>query len=148
MALLWFCVLCMFSVMCYPYAAEVCNRTSSLAEWVHAATFILGSCHSYHWLRCVVTMLFVFSHTQYCDMHFMYECCDDSAYAAVVEYRRQFPNRWIPSKHIFSHVHQTIHETGCLPSVSVHFEREVVSDINIQGNILEVGSETCTTVLS
>lgn len=81
-------------------------------------------------------------------MHFVYECCDDSAYAAVVEYRRQFPNRWIPSKCIFSHVHQTIHETGCLPSVSVQFEREVVPDINIQGNILEVGSETCTTVLS
>jgi len=34
----------------------------------------------------------VFSHTQYCDMHFMYECCDDNAHAAVVEYRRQFPN--------------------------------------------------------
>jgi len=81
-------------------------------------------------------------------MHFMYECYDYNAYAAVVEYRRQFPNWWIPSKYIFPHVHQTVRETGCLPSVSVQFEREVVPDINIQGNILEVDSETWTTVLS
>jgi hypothetical protein len=45
-------------------------------------------------------------------------------------------------------VHQTIHETGCLPSVSVHSEREVVPDINTEENILEVGSETCTAVHS
>jgi hypothetical protein len=33
-------------------------------------------------------MPFVFSHVEYCDMHFVYGFCDGSARAAVEEYQR------------------------------------------------------------
>jgi len=36
-------------------------------------------------------MPFVFSHVEYCDMHFVYGFCDGNALAAVEEYRRRFP---------------------------------------------------------
>jgi hypothetical protein len=75
-------------------------------------------------------MPFVFSHTEYCDMHFVYGFCDGNACAAVEEYQRHFPNQRIPSKGVFSRVRQTMHETGCLPSVSVQSEKEVVPDVN------------------
>jgi len=38
-------------------------------------------------------MAFVFSHTEYCDMHFVYGFCDGNACPAVEEYRRHFPAR-------------------------------------------------------
>jgi len=71
-------------------------------------------------------MPFVFSHMEYGDMHFVYGFCNGSARAAVDEYQRRFPDRRIPSRGVFSHIHQTMHETGCLPSVAVQSEREVV----------------------
>jgi hypothetical protein len=71
-------------------------------------------------------MPFVFSHVEYCDMHFKYGCCDGNTRAAVEEYQRRFPNRRIPSRGVFIHIHQTMRETGCLPSVAVQSEREVV----------------------
>ena len=37
-------------------------------------------------------MPFVFSHMEYCDMHFLYGFCDGNARAAVDEYRRRFPD--------------------------------------------------------
>ena len=40
-------------------------------------------------------MPFVFSHVEYCDMHFMYGFCDGNANAAVEEYRRRYPERRI-----------------------------------------------------
>jgi len=39
----------------------------------------------------VAKMPFVFSHVEYCDMHFMYGFCDDNARAAVQEYQGVFP---------------------------------------------------------
>jgi len=83
-------------------------------------------------------MSFVFSHTEYCDMQIMYGFCDGSARAAVEEYWRCFPDWRILSKGVFSCAHQTVHETSCLPSVSVQSEREAVPDINIWENILEM----------
>jgi hypothetical protein len=73
-------------------------------------------------------MPFVFSHVEYCDMNFVYGFCDGNARAAVEEYQRRFPNRRIPSRGVgvFTHIHQTMRETGCLPSVVVQSEREVV----------------------
>ena len=41
--------------------------------------------------RQVANMPFVFSYVEYCDMHFVYEFCNDNAYAAVEEYQRRFP---------------------------------------------------------
>lgn len=67
----------------------------------------------------------------------MYGFCNGNAHASV-EYHKHFPDWRIVSKGVFSYVHQTMHETGCLPSVSVHSEMEVVPNINIRKNILEM----------
>jgi hypothetical protein len=75
-------------------------------------------------------MPFVFSHVEYCDMHFVYGFCNGNARAAVEEYQRRFPDRRIPSRSVFAHIHHTKRENGCLPSVSVQSEREVVRTIN------------------
>jgi len=72
----------------------------------------------------------LFSHAEYRDKYIMYGFCNGNAHASV-EYHRHFPDWRILSKGVFSYVHQTMHETGCLPSVCVHSEMEVVPDINI-----------------
>ena len=76
-------------------------------------------------------MRFVFSHVEYCDMHSAYGLCDGNARAAVEEYGRHFPDRRIPSRGVFTRIHQTMHETSCLPSVAVQSEREVVQTTDI-----------------
>ena len=84
-------------------------------------------------------MPFVFSHVEYCDMHFfVYGFCNGNARAAVEEYQRRFPDRRIPSRGVFTRIHKTMSETGCLPSVAVQSEREVVRKINTRENILEM----------
>jgi len=83
-------------------------------------------------------MPFVFSHVEYCDMHFVYGFCDGNARAAVDEYQRRFPDRRIPYRGVFSPIHQRMLETGCLPSVAVQSEMEVVPLINTRENILEM----------
>ena len=75
-------------------------------------------------------MPFVFSHMEYCDMHFVYGFCDDNARAAVEEYQSRFPDGRIPSRSVFTRIHQTLRDTGSVPSVSVQSEREVVRTIN------------------
>jgi len=64
--------------------------------------------------------------------------CMDFVMAAVDEYQRRFSDRRIPSRGVFSRIHQIMHETGCLPSVAVRPEREVVPLFNTQENILEM----------
>jgi len=83
-------------------------------------------------------MPFVFSHVEYCDMHFVYGFCDGNTRAAVDEYQRRFPSRRIPSRRVFSRIHQTMRETGCLPSIAVQSEREEVRKINTREDILEM----------
>ena len=83
-------------------------------------------------------MLFVFSHVEYCDMHFVYGFCNGNASATFEEYQRRFPDRMIPSRGVFTRIHQTMSETGCLPSVAVQSESEVVRTINTRENILEM----------
>src|SRR5215469_8135654 len=83
-------------------------------------------------------MPFVFSHVEYCDMHFVYRFCDGNARAAVQEYQRRFPDRRIPSRSVFTRIHQTLRDTGSLSSVSVQSEREVVRMINTRDNILQM----------
>jgi len=68
----------------------------------------------------------------------VYGFCDGNARAAVDEYQRRFPYRRIPSRVVFSRIHQTMRETCCLPSVAVQSEREVVPLINTRENILEM----------
>jgi len=88
--------------------------------------------------RQVANMPFVFSHMEYCDMHFVYGFCDGNARAAVEEYQRRFPDRRIPSRSVFMRIHQTLRDTGSLPSVSLQSEREVVRSINTRENILQM----------
>ena len=83
-------------------------------------------------------MPFMFSHVEYCDMHFVYGFCNGNALAAVEEYQRRFPDRSIPSRPVFTRIHQTLRDTGCLPSVAVCSDREVVGTINTRENILEM----------
>jgi len=64
-------------------------------------------------------MPFVFSHVEYCNMHFLYGFCKGDARAAVEKYQRPFPDRRIPSKGVFTRIHQTMRETGCLPCAAV-----------------------------
>ena len=61
------------------------------------------------------------------------------------EYRRRFPDRTIPSSGVFSRIHHTMRETGCLPSVAAQSEREVVPMINTREHS-EDDSENFTTV--
>jgi len=78
-------------------------------------------------------------------MHFVSGFCNCNACAAVEEYQRRFPDRRILSRGAFTRIHQTMRETGCLPSVAVQSEREVVRTINTRENILEMGSPRLST---
>jgi len=64
-------------------------------------------------------------------MHFVHGFCDGNARAAVEKYQRRFPDRRIPSRSVFTRIHQTLRYIGSLPSVSVQSEREVVRLTNI-----------------
>jgi len=91
------------------------------------------ACMKVSCLHGVARMPFVFSHVEYRDMHFVYGFCNGNAHAAVEEYQRRFPNRRIPSS---TRIIQTLRDTGCLPSVAVRSEREVVRTINTQRTFL------------
>ena len=71
-------------------------------------------------------MPFVFSNVEYCDMNFVYGICNSKARAAVEEYQRRFPDLRIPSRSVFTRIHQTLRDTGSLPSVAVQSEMEVL----------------------
>jgi hypothetical protein len=75
-------------------------------------------------------MPFVYSHVEYCDVHFVYGFCNGNGRASVLEYQRSFPDRRIPSRHVFTLILQTLRDTGSLPSVLVRSEREGVRTIN------------------
>ena len=83
-------------------------------------------------------MPFLFSHIEYCDMHYVYGYCGGNASAAVNEYRRRYPERRILSKRVFMHVEQALRDTGCLPSFALHSEREIVRTIKTRENILDM----------
>ena len=88
-------------------------------------------------VRSCYNALSVF-HVEYCDMHFVYGFCGGNALAAVDEYQRRFPDRRIPSRNVFRRIHQSLRDTGSLPSVSVQSEREVVRTSNTRENILQI----------
>ena len=64
-------------------------------------------------------MPFVFSHVEYCDMHFVYGFCNGNSRAAVVEYQRRFPDRRIPSRRVFTRIYQTLRDNGCYKTLHV-----------------------------
>jgi len=86
-------------------------------------------------------MPFVFSNVEYCDMHFVYGFCNGNVRAAVEEYQRRFPDRRIPSRSVFTRIHQSLRDTGSLPSVSVQSEREL-EDVFFPFHI-QVSQEEC-----
>ena len=69
-------------------------------------------------------------------MHFVCGFCNGNSLAAVVAYQRRFSDRRIPSRRVFTRIHQTLRDNGCFPSVSVTSERQVVGTINTRENIL------------
>jgi len=83
-------------------------------------------------------MPFVFSHVEYCDMHFVYGFCDGNSRAAVDDYQRRFPDRRIPYSGVFSRIHYTMRETVCLPTLADKSEREVLPLFNTRENNLEM----------
>ena len=88
------------------------------------------ACVTVSCLHGVASIPFVFSHVEYCDVHFVYGFCNGNVHAAVEEYQRRFPDRRILSRGVFTRINQTLRDTGCLPSVAVRSEREVVRTIN------------------
>jgi len=97
-----------------------------------------SACVTVSRLHGFARMPFLFSHVQYCDMNFVYGFCNSNAHAAVEDYQRRFPDRRIPSRGVYTRINQTLRDTGCLPSVAVRSEREVVRTINTRENILEI----------
>ena len=73
-------------------------------------------------------MPFLFSHVEYCDMHYVYGYCDGNASAAVNKYRRRYPERRILSKRVFTRVEQALRDNGCLPSFALHSERDCTNN--------------------
>jgi len=74
-------------------------------------------------------------------MYFVYGFCDGNARAVVDKYQRRFSDRSIPSRGVVSRIHQKMRGTGCLPSVAMQSEREVVTLINTCEKILEMVGE-------
>jgi hypothetical protein len=68
----------------------------------------------------------------------VYGFCDDSAAAAVAEYRRPFPMRRIPDRRVFSEVFNTLRERGTLPSAHVSSEPAREQHVEEQENIPEM----------
>ena len=93
---------------------------------VQYSLWFLSECLVVYW---DANMPFVFSHVEYCDMHFVYGFCNGNLRASVEEYRRRFPppHQRIPSRHIFTRIHQTLQDNGCFSSVSVNSEGSQIS---------------------
>ena len=83
-------------------------------------------------------MPFLFTHIEYCDMHYVYGYCDGNASAAVNEYRRRYTERRIPSKRVFTRVEQSLRDNGCLPRFALQSEREIIRTINAREIILDM----------
>jgi len=79
-------------------------------------------------------MTFVFSHVEYCDLHFVM----GMHVLLLTNTKGPFSDRRIPSRGAFSRIHQTMRETGCLPSVAVQSAKGVVPLIDTRQNILEM----------
>ena len=61
--------------------------------------------------------------TLYIVTYFVFGFFNGSSLAAVEEYRRRFPDQRTPSRRVFTRIHQTLRDTGCLPSVKVRSEK-------------------------
>ena len=120
---------CLRTVLCpwhHPLDLQRDNPAVALEcvrQWVH---YVWG-----------VKMPFLFSHVEYCDMHYVYGYCDGNVSAAVNEYRRCNPERRVSSKRVFTRVQQALRDSGCFPSFALHSERAIVR-INTRENIFDM----------
>ena len=113
-------------------AQLMCHATGLMS--LRLVFSVNSACVTVSCLQGVARMPFVFSHVEYCDMHFLYGFCNGNAHAAVEKYQRRFPDRRIPSRGVFTRINETLRDTGCLPSVAVRSEREMVRTINTREN--------------
>jgi hypothetical protein len=76
---------------------------------------------------------------EYADMVFSLGVNDGNATATSAEYRRRYPNRRIPNPKTIQRKFNTLRETGSLPSVRLHSERDPeyqsVEEENILGAV-------------
>jgi hypothetical protein len=156
----WFHVLYVFGLAAYPTLRKsVLERRSACSRshvhvytrWSVCTAVVLTTEVTVTYLLRVAKMPFVFSHVEYCDIHFVYGFCNGNALAAVEEYQRRFPDRRIPSRSVFTRIHQTLRDTGSLRSVPVQSERKVVRTITETSKLLfirAVNSELEVTAIS
>lgn len=74
-----------------------------------------------------------FSNQEYAEMHFVYGYCNGNASAAQREYTVRYPDRRVPSKQVFTRLHQRLVERG-----SVHKERSEVggAPLDVEDEVL------------
>jgi len=77
-------------------------------------------------------------------MLYVYSFCDCSANSAVEKYCKRFPTHRTPDCIVFSHVFNTLHECGTLPSAHVSSEQACQQHVEEHEGILEMvrGSPT------
>jgi hypothetical protein len=77
-----------------------------------------------------------FSTDEYAEMAFILGVCDGNATAASAEYHRRYPNHRIPIPKTIQRTFNTLRETGSLPSVRIHRERDPERQSIEEENIL------------
>jgi hypothetical protein len=70
-------------------------------------------------------------------MVFILGVCDGNATAASTKYRRRYPNRRILNPKTIQRTFNTLRETGSLPSVRLHSERDFEYQSLEEENILD-----------
>jgi hypothetical protein len=74
---------------------------------------------------------------EYASMVFILGVRDCNATAASAEYRRRYPDRSIPNPKTIQRTFKTLRETGSLPSVRLHSERDPERQLVEEENILD-----------
>jgi len=86
-----------------------------------------------------------FTHEEFSDVVYVYRYCNDSANAAVDEYRRRYPLRRTPNRAVFTNVLHTLCECGTLPSVHVSSEHRSIQTVEEQEEIVSMAQRSPTT---
>jgi len=82
-------------------------------------------------------MSFIFSVAEYADMIYVYGFCEGNSIHAVAKYQRRFPNRWIPTRRVFTRVYQTLRDPGTLPGVRIAAESDVNEGVDEEEGIVQ-----------
>ena len=86
-------------------------------------------------------MPFVFSHVEYCDMHFVYGFCNGFASAAVDEYRRRYPERTFPSSGVFTRVQQSLRDLDVFQALLCNLKERRYEILTHERTLLAWSSE-------